>query len=391
MSSRRALFVCACLGLLTFGIVLTVLGSVLPAVMPRYGIDKSQAGALFTLMTLGILIGSLLCGPVVDRYGYKGILLAATVLTIVGLQGIAFAPSTGWLRVAVIAIGFGGGIINGATNALVADISAESRGAGLSLLAVFFAVGAMGVPFVLGTLPDRISYSSVIAWVGALVLIPLLIIALTRFPEPKQAQGFPIADAGKVIRDPLFLLMGFMLFLESGMEITVGGWTSTFFNEELAVSPRMALISLSLYWMGMMLARLSMSVVLPRVQAVRVLYACIVAGLVGAALLLTTRSPGVAALGVFLLGVGFAAMFPVMLGFIGDRYAGLSGTAFGVAIAMALVGGMLFPYIAGFLGERYGMRASLLIVPAALLMLMALLGVLSRRLSSTPLIVTDVE
>jgi FHS family glucose/mannose:H+ symporter-like MFS transporter len=384
VSSRRALFTSACLGLLTFGIVLTTLGAVLPAVMPRYGIDKAAAGALFTLMTFGILIGSLVCGPIVDRYGFKGILIASTALTIVGLEGIAFAPSIGWLRLAVVVIGFAGGIINGATNALVADISAESRGAGLSLLAVFFAVGAMGVPFVLGTLPERISYSMVIAWVGALVLIPLLIVALTRFPEPKHAQGFPVADAGKLIRDPVFLLMGFMLFLESGMEISVGGWTSTFFNEELAVSARMALISLSLYWMGMMLARLSLSFILPRIRAIRVLYACIVIGLVGAALLLTTRNPRVAALGVFLLGVGFAAMFPVMLGYIGDRYARLSGTAFGVAIAMALVGGMLFPYIAGLLGERYGMRSSLLIVPAALLMLMALLGVLSRRLRSAP-------
>ena len=382
VSSRRALFTCACLGLLTFGIVLTVLGSVLPAVMPRYGIDKAAAGALFTLMTFGILIGSLVCGPIVDRYGYKGILLAATALTIIGLEGIAFAPTTSWLRLAVMGIGFGGGIINGGTNALVADISAESRGAGLSLLAVFFAVGAMGVPFVLGVLPDQVAYSTVIAWVGALVLIPLVIIAMTRFPEPKQGQGFPIADAGRLIRHPVFLLMGFMLFLESGMEITVGGWTSTFFNEELAVSTRTALIFLSLYWMGMMLARLSLGVLLPRIQAIRVLYACIVVGLIGSALLLTTRTPGVAALGVFLLGVGFAAMFPVVLGFIGDRYAALSGTAFGVAIAMALVGGMLLPYIAGFLGERYGMRASLLIVPAALLMLMALLGVLARKLRS---------
>jgi fucose permease len=380
VSSRRTLFICACLGLLTFGIVLTVLGTVLPAVMPRYGIDKAAAGALFTLMTFGILVGSLVCGPIVDRYGYKGILIASTALTIAGLEGIAFAPTVGWLRLAVILIGFGGGIINGGTNALVADISAESRGAGLSLLAVFFAVGAMGVPFVLGTLPQRISYSMVIAWVGALVLIPLAVIALTRFPEPKQAQGFPIADVRKLIRDPVFLLMGFMLFLESGMEITVGGWTSTFFNEELAVPARTALIFLSLYWMGMMLARLSLGVILPRVQAIRVLYACIVAGLIGAALLLTTRSPGVAGLGVFLLGVGFAAMFPVVLGFIGDRYTTLSGTAFGIAIAMALVGGMLLPYVAGFIGEREGMRASLLIVPAALLMLMGLIGVLSRRL-----------
>ena len=54
----------------------------------------------------------------------------------------------------------------------------------------------------------------------------------------------------------VLLLHGLMLFLASGMEITVGGWTSTFFNEELGLAPERAIGVLSLYWLGMMLARL---------------------------------------------------------------------------------------------------------------------------------------
>jgi MFS family permease len=67
MTSRRKLFACACLGMLTFGIVLTTLGAVLPTVIERFGIDKAQAGSLFLLMTLGILAGSLIFGPMVTR------------------------------------------------------------------------------------------------------------------------------------------------------------------------------------------------------------------------------------------------------------------------------------------------------------------------------------
>jgi MFS transporter, FHS family, glucose/mannose:H+ symporter len=383
-SSRRALFACACLGMLAFGIVLTTLGAVLPSVIVRFGIDKAAAGALFLLMTFGILAGSLVFGPIVDRHGYRGMLAAATAFIIVGLEGIAFARGLDELRAAVVIIGLGGGVINGGANALVADISTEGKGANLNLLGVFFGIGAMGVPFVLGALSGAFSHAAVLAAVGALVIVPLVVIMLTRFPAPKQAQGFPIAAAGRLFREPLLLLMGLMLFLESGIEITVGGWTSTFVKEELAVPERSALFLLSLYWMGMMLARLALGAILRRVSPFRVLYSCITIALIGTALLLSTERVAVAAIGVFLVGAGLAATFPTVLGFIGDRYAALSGTAFSLAIAMALVGGMLLPYAAGVLGGRYGLRGSLLIVPAALVTLTILLGILSRRLRAIP-------
>jgi MFS transporter, FHS family, glucose/mannose:H+ symporter len=381
-SSNRTLFICACLSLLTFGIVLTTLGSVLPSVMERFGIDKASAGALILLMTFGILAGALIFGPIVDRRGYKAIVLGAIVLIIIGLEGVAFAASVGWLRVAVFLIGFGGGIINGGANALVSDISGEDRGPRLNFLGVFFGVGAMGVPFVLAVLSGLFSHRALMASVGALVVAPLGVIAATTFPSPKQAQGFPIAAAGRLLRDPLMLLMGVMLFLESGIEITVGGWTSTFMDEVLAVAERTALMLLSLYWTGMMIARLAIGTVLSGVPPFRILYTCLTIALAGAALLLTTQSVAVAAVAVFLLGVGFAAMFPTVLGFIGARYAELSGTAFSAAIAMALTGGMILPYVTGVLGERFGMRGSFLIVPGALILLGVLLGILSRALRS---------
>ena len=383
MKTNRALFACACLGMLTFGIVLTTLGAVLPSVIERFGIDKAQAGSLFLLMTFGILAGSLVFGPMVDRYGYKGMLLLATALIALGLEGIAYASSLGFLRIAIAMIGFGGGIVNGGTNALVADISAEERGANLNLLGVFFGIGAVGVPFVLATLSSQFEHATLIAAVGAMVLIPFLLIAVTPFPAPKQIQGFPIAAAGKIARDPLLLLMGFMLFLESGMEITVGGWTSTFVNEELALDSHRALIVLSLYWLGMMLARLALGTVLRNVSPVKAMYTCIVFGLVGAFALLTTENAHIAGVSVFMLGIGFAATFPTVLGFVGGRYAELSGTAFSLVIAMALCGGMLLPWLAGVLGGVYGMRGSFVIVPVALATLAILLVFLSRRLGAT--------
>ena len=149
---RRLVLAVSYLGMLAFGVVLTTLGAVLPSLVERFGIDKAGAGALFTLLSFGILVGSIVFGPIVDRRGYRGILTLALALIVLGLEGIAFAPTLGWLRAAIALIGFGGGIVNGGTNALVADVSEEGRGAGLSLLGVFFGLGAVGVPFVLAVL-----------------------------------------------------------------------------------------------------------------------------------------------------------------------------------------------------------------------------------------------
>ena len=382
MINRRSLFAVSCVSLITFGIVLTTLGALLPSIIDRFGIGKAAAGSLFLLNTFGIVIGSVVFGPIVDRNGYKEILVGATAVIILGLEAIAFAPSMIWLRAAVLITGFGGGIINGGANALVADISVDGRTAGLSKLHVFFGAGAVGVPFALGILIGKFSYSTLIAVIGTLCVIPLAITAAPRFPTPKQAQGFPIATAKALLRDPVLLTFGIMLFLESGMEITVGGWTATFFKEELLISDQRALVYLSLYWLGLMVGRMGLSTALRRVSPARLLGTCIAVAFAAVWLVIAARDPSFAALGVFLLGVGFSATFPVVLGLVADRHAALSGTAFSVVMVMALTGGMLLPYFTGVLGASYGLRGSFLIVPSSLVLLALLLGVASSRLAS---------
>lgn len=380
--NRKLVFAAACLGMLVFGITLTTLGAVLPSLVERFAIDKAEAGSLFLLMSLGLLAGSLVFGPIVDRYGYKGMLLAASALILLGLQAIAFAPSFGWLRVAMPLIGFGGGVINGGTNALAADVSEEGRSAGLSLLGVFFGIGAVGVPFSLGFLLDAFSYSALVAALGVPVLIEILYIAAIAFPRPKQAQGFPLARAARLVGDGTLLLLGLLLFLQSGMEITVGGWTATFFHEEMGLAGNRALFVLSLFWFGMMLARLVLGGLLKTVSPAAVLLGCIALAALGAGLLLMAATLVPAAAGVFLIGAGLAAGFPVVLGYVGDRYSALSGTAFSIVLAMALTGGSVLPYLTGVVGEAQGLRASLLVVPAALVLQALLFAVVLRRLAA---------
>lgn len=380
----RLVFAAACLGMLLFGIVMTALGAVLPSVTERFALARTGAGTLFSLLSIGILLASVLFGPIVDRYGYRGMLALAVLLVLLGLEGIAFAPSAPLLAGAVLLIGFGGGIINGGTNALVADISAGARSAGLSLLGVFFGIGAFGLPFVLGLLLDAVGYTTVLAALGVIPALVLGYTLLVTFPSPKQPQGFPLRDALRLTRDPVLLLLGLILFFQSGMEITMGGWTAAYVSDVLALPANRALYVLSLYWVGMTVARLLLGTSLSGLAPRRVLLPSLALALAGALLLLLARGPLPAAAGVLLVGAGFAAVFPVVLGFVGDRYPQLSGTAFSLVLVMALTGGTLLPLATGVLGDRVGLRLSLLIVPAALICAAATYLLVRPRLQPAP-------
>lgn len=68
----------------------------------------------------------------------------------------------------------------------------------------------------------------------------------------------------------------------------------------------------------------------------------------------SAASYAVALSGLVLVGIGFAAVFPVVLGAIGDAYASLSGTAFSIALVIALGGNAILNYLVGIVAHRYG-------------------------------------
>jgi MFS transporter, FHS family, glucose/mannose:H+ symporter len=366
MYKRKMVLSAAFLAMLVFGIVMAVLGSVLPSVIAKFDISMVNAGSLFLLMSLGMLFGSLLFGPVVDRYGYKGLMVVCATLIFAGIEGIALAPSVTFLKGALILVGFAGGAINGGANALVADISGENRGSGLSFLGVFFGIGAFSVPFILGSLLGAFSYETLIATVGFLVLIPVTFFMVIRFPASKHHQGFPVADGLKLFKEKTLLLFGALLFIQSGLEMVISGWSATFFNDTLQIDARQSVFLLSAYWFALMIARIALGNFLKPDNQHVALYLSMGISLVGTLLMITSSGIITAVAGLVITGVGFAAAFPLILAFVGDSYSKLSGTAFSLVLAMGLLGGMLFPWLTGIMAEIFGLRMALLIAPISI-------------------------
>ncbi|HZS05477.1 MAG TPA: MFS transporter [Blastocatellia bacterium] len=368
-------------GAFVFGVVMASLGAMLPGLVEKIGFDKGGAGALFLAMNFAMLIGSLVFGPVCDRFGFRLLLLASIVLVGAAYTSLALAGSYAAITFSLAALGLGGGALNGATNALVNDISPERRGAALNSLGIFFGVGALVTPFLIGALNGRLGLRAIICLFALFTLAPFVLYLTVDFPAPKHAGGLPRGELAAVLRSPLLYLFAFVLFFQSGNEFTVGGWLSTFLAERFRIEAGQAAFVLAGYWAAVMAGRSVCGWLSGRVKGATLVCASALLAAAAVACLLLAQSGAVAIAAVIFIGLGFAAIFPTTLAQAGEAFAQFSGTAFSVIFVVALSGGMTAPWLAGKIAQTRSIETGLGLVIFNCAMIFLLQLIVARRRS----------
>lgn len=357
MYNRTANFIIAGAGMLLFGITLITLGSVLPDLKIKFGLNDVAAGALFAILPFGILAGSLLFGYFCDRYGYRYLLAANCLLIALGLAGIAYLKSITLLQCCIFGFGFGGGCVNGATNALVSDISKKNKGANLSLLGVFFAIGALGIPLILGFLKNKIDFEIILYTTACLALLIAISALLLQFPQGKNVNNLDALHIFHLFKNKVLLLIAFFLFFQSSLEAIVHNWITTYMQENLRIAADKALYALTANIIGMAAMRLLTGSVFRKQSDSTMLLVSMLMLLSGSVLLLAGKTFTYVLIALVTLGAGMAAGFPMMYSIVGTRHADISATAFSFILTIALLGNMLINYIMGVIAKYYGIHS----------------------------------
>jgi fucose permease len=209
----------------------------------------------------------------------------------------------------------------------------------------------------IGALLAWFSVSSLLLAAAALCDLVGVFAAVLRFPAPKQGHALPIADMPRFLRSPLVLAFACLLFFESGVEFTLGGFISTYLTHDMAVtSVSLASWILAGFWASVMVSRIALSRIALGTDPYRILLFCSAGACAGAVLAAAAPSVGVSAFAIVLSGASLAGIFPTALGIAGARFKSHSGTVFGILFTVALAGGMTLPWIAGRIGGAAGLR-----------------------------------
>ncbi len=139
---------------------------------------------------------------------------------------------------------------------------------------------------------------------------------------------------------------------------------------------------LSFSIVGLTLTRLLLGALLKKISSILVLFISLLLIAAGSLILIYTATYGMAFTALIIISAGFAAGFPVILGYIGQLYANLSGTAFSIALVIALTGNTLLNYLFGIIANRYSISSLPVLLLACSICMLVLLLMIKQKIST---------
>src|SRR5829696_1195761 len=182
--------VLGCAGLLLVGWTGLLVPSLIRSIEPAFAQTDAGIGVFFFINSVAYVGSSMAGGLVTERLGRRVVLPVAIGLIAVGLAGMGTVPSWGRFLLFGIPFGLGGGAIDGGTNGLVLDLYPDSRGRALNLLHLFFSLGALASPLVIGGVVEAGAAWQSVMIGTALVAIPIaILLALTDMPSGRHTSS----------------------------------------------------------------------------------------------------------------------------------------------------------------------------------------------------------
>lgn len=353
----------------------------LPIITPyslELGASYTLTGAIVAVYSFTNMIGNILGGHWIDKFGRKKMLFTGMIFVCLILFLYPFAQNGFQLFLARFFHGLAGGILIPAAFAYVGDRSAgKTRGKSMAFTGASIGIAAIVGPAVGGVLAARASIESVFILVAVLFLISTILVFF--FIE----ETFTTTDRGKfnfkdfvpLIKHPLIMLASMSAFA-----LMVSNGTLAF-----ALPLNVEAMGKGTETTGMLLSTFGIVALIvfmtpihriyDRFAAIRLIATglCLIG--IGMTILSLTTSFTINFLAMIVYGLGFAFIFPSMNKLIADASTKVDrGKAYGVFYAFfslgAVAGSTVSGWVADILGLPFLMCAIIMFISVGVILYM---------------------
>jgi MFS transporter, FHS family, glucose/mannose:H+ symporter len=351
------------------GVLHVVGGALLPSLAARFHLSDSASGLLFLLYFAGTSLGALLC-----RGSYARLMTIGFAAMVCTCLAVAASPRS-LLAPAFLLLGISVGVPMSAVTLFTGRNFPERCAPLLTFLNFTWSIGALAAPLIAARVLMHHSYRAAYILFAIASAVASLSCALVLRDGPEPTRTVPDARANTAFN--LIAVFAFAAFLQVGIENTVAAWLPTYSLRMSGAGLVLAAASTSFYWAGFLSSRGFSSLLLLRAAPLRILRAAITLGLLSSLFLEFAPSVAARSIAMFLLGASLAPTYPLLLAGFFARARQTADSRW--ILFTAGFGGSVLPWIAGFTSAHTGsLRAGMLTIPAALLLMAVILPTLRQ-------------
>lgn len=341
---------------ISVGLPDSLLGTAWPAIYTEFDLPVSMAGFVIMLISACTVVSSLFGARLNQKYGTGIITAVSTALTVVALFGFALTPHPALFFLLAIPLGLGAGSVDSGLNSFVAMHYSASQ---INFLQCFYGLGVSISPYLMALALGeennwRNGYFTVALIQTALLLLCVVSLPLWKRMEKRltaqEEKPTNILKLSEMLKKPSIILSCLVFITSCAIELTTGGWCSTYFVESKGIPASQAATVTMLFYLGLSLSRLVSGALANKLtdwQLVGIFSAILAAAIAG---LLLPFGLVFSCICLFFIGVGIGPLFPNLL-HLTPRLFGRENapSIIGLQMSACYLGIMLMPSLCGVL------------------------------------------
>lgn len=368
------------LSFISLGLPDGLLGSAWPTMYPALEVPVSYSGIVYMIISVGTVISSLQSDRLTKRFGTGKITAVSVAMTAAALFGFASCRSFPALCLWAIPYGLGAGSVDASLNNYVA-LHYESKH--MSWLHCMWGIGATTGPYIMGAiLSGGGIWNSGYRTVGfvQIALVAVLFLALPLWKTRQSAGGD--ADSAPLKLKEILAIPGakeimITFFGYCALENTTGLWAASYLVLNRGVDAETAASFASMFYLGITLGRLVNGFIAMRLSDDTMIRTGLSVIAAGVALILLPLGHICALIGLVVVGVGCAPVYPCIIHSTPEHFGAENSQALvGVQMASAYIGSSLMPPLFGLIANRVNIG----LFPCYQLALLMLMAVMYRRM-----------
>jgi fucose permease len=354
---HRVLFASMLGSFALFGLNMTAIGAVLPTVIVEFQWSYTTTGVVLYASALGYFVATFLSGVLIHRLGPRKVIVGGLLIQAVGLGLFGLTGSIAVNVVLRLLSGAGAAGTEVVVNFGVVRMERGGQSRLMNLMHAAFAAGSVVSPLVVLLIAEAGASWQTIFRLGAVLSLAMAAamaaMPLSRLDVAVEA-GHEPARLGEVLRNPLVILGSLILMVYVGVEIGVTDWVAKYCVEITPAYKKYAGLLVSAFWLGLLAGRIGVSALYHGERQDRLLLGMgVTATAAMVALAFTPSFVGVAA-AVFVAGLGFSAIYPVVMALLGRHLHGGQSLAVAMASTGGGVGAFVFPFAMTAVFDRIG-------------------------------------